>query len=64
MSDVLVVASKVKRYIKEQGGCSTASDTVRVLSQAVEALCKKGIDKAKSEKRKTVMARDILIDHI
>lgn len=64
MAEVLVVASKVKKYIKEIGGCNTSSDTVAALSQAVERLCKKGIEAAKNENRKTVMDRDIMSDHI
>lgn len=64
MADVLVVTSKVKKYIKENGGCNTSAETVDVLSQAVEKLCRKGFEAAKSEGRKTVMARDIVIDHL
>ncbi|MBE8163036.1 MAG: hypothetical protein HAW63_03520 [Bdellovibrionaceae bacterium] len=64
MAEVLVVASKVKKYIKEAGGCNTSAETVAALSQAVERLCKKGIEAAKSENRKTVMDRDIMRDHI
>lgn len=64
MADVLVVTSKVKKFIKEQGGCNTSAETIDVLSKAVEALCKRGIDAAKNEGRKTVMARDITIDHL
>jgi histone H3/H4 len=64
MSDVLVVTSKVKKFIKEQGNCNTSSETVAVLSKAVEMLCKKGLESAKADGRKTVMARDIVIDHL
>ncbi len=64
MADVLVVTSKVKKYIKESGGCNTSSETVDVLSKAVQRLCEKGMESAKSDGRKTVMARDIIIDHI
>lgn len=64
MADVLVVTSKVKKYIKENGGFNTSSETVDMLSKAVEQLCQKGIDSAKAEGRKTVMARDIIIDHL
>ena len=64
MADVLVVTSKVKKYIKENGGCNTSAETVDVLSQAVEKLCRKGVEGAKADGRKTVMARDIVIDHI
>jgi histone H3/H4 len=64
MAEVLVVTSKVKKYIKDKGGFNTSSETVEVLSKAVEALCEKGIESAKADGRKTVMARDIVIDHL
>lgn len=64
MSDVLVVTSKVKKFIKETGDCNTSSETIAVLSEAVKALCQKGVDSAKADGRKTVMARDIVIDHL
>ncbi len=64
MAEVLVVTSKVKKFIKEHGGCNTSAETVDVLSQAVKILCQKGIDQAKKDGRKTVMARDINVEHI
>lgn len=64
MADVLVVTSKVKKYIKEKGECNTSAETVDVLSKAVERLCEKGIEAAKNDGRKTVMARDIVIEHL
>ena len=64
MADVLVVTSKVKKFIKESGQCNTSSETIDVLSEAVKRLCQKGMDRAKAEGRKTVMARDIIIDHL
>ncbi len=64
MAEVLVVTSKIKKHIKETGGCNTSAETVEVLSKAVEKLCQKGVDAAKADGRKTVMARDIVIDHI
>ena len=64
MSDVLVVTSKVKKFIKESGDCNTSSETIDILSEAVKILCKKGIDSAKRDGRKTVMARDINLDHL
>jgi histone H3/H4 len=64
MSEVLVVTSKVKKFIKEKGGCNTSSETIDTLSKAIERLCLKGIESAKSDGRKTVMARDIAIDHL
>lgn len=64
MSDVLVVTSKVKKFIKEKGECNTSSETIDMLSKAVEKLCQKGIEAAKADGRKTVMARDIAVDHL
>lgn len=64
MSDVLVVTSKIKKIIKDKGGMNTSSATIEVLSKAVERLCLKGIENAKADGRKTVMDRDIVIDHI
>lgn len=64
MAEVLVVTSKVKKFIKDQGGFNTSAETVEVLSKAVEALCQKGIESAKADGRKTVMARDIVIEHL
>jgi histone H3/H4 len=62
MSDILIVTSKVKKFIKEQGQMNTSGETVDVLSKAVEKLCQKGIENAKADGRKTVMARDISVD--
>lgn len=64
MAEVLVVTSKVKKFIKDSGDCNTSAETVEALSKAVEALCKRGIENAKSDGRKTVMARDISVDHL
>jgi histone H3/H4 len=64
MAEVLVVTSKVKKLVKEKGDMNTSSKTIEVLSLAVEKLCLKAIESAKAEGRKTVMDRDIIIDHI
>jgi len=64
MTDILVVTSKVKKFIKEQSQMNTSAETIDILSKAVERLCAKGIESAKADGRKTVMARDIIIDHI
>jgi histone H3/H4 len=62
MAEVFVVTSKIKKMIKESGGCNTSSETIQTLSEAVEALCRKGIEAAKADGRKTVMSRDIEMD--
>lgn len=58
MAQVLVVASKVKAYIKEKAGMSTSASVLEALSKLVERECDKAIENAKGEKRKTVMDRD------
>jgi histone H3/H4 len=64
MSEVLVVTSKVKKFIKEKSTMNTSAETIDVLSKAIEQLCIRGIESAKADGRKTVMARDIIIDHL
>ena len=64
MAELLVVASKVKKYIKETGDLQASAKSLEQLSKAVEILCKKGIESAKSNGRKTVMDRDISIDYL
>lgn len=59
-----VVTSKIKKFIKEKGEMNTSAETIDVLSKAIEILCSRGIEAAKKDKRKTVMARDITIDHL
>ncbi|PIS01704.1 MAG: hypothetical protein COT84_01045 [Chlamydiae bacterium CG10_big_fil_rev_8_21_14_0_10_35_9] len=58
MAEVLVVASKVKKYIKEKGDMSTSATAISRLSEIIEEECNKAIERAKSAKRKTVMDRD------
>lgn len=59
MSDTLVVASKVKKYIKGKGNCNTSASTMDALTQRLQHILDKGIENAKADNRKTVMDRDI-----
>ncbi len=56
--DVLIVASKLKAYIRAKSGMNTSSNVVDVLSGKVRKLADQAIAKAQSEGRKTVMDRD------
>jgi histone H3/H4 len=56
--EVLIVATKLKNYIREQSGMNTSSAVVQVLSDRVRQLCDTAIENAKKEGRKTVMDRD------
>lgn len=55
---VLVVTSKVKKFIKDVSSMNTAGDVPEALTKIVEVELQKAITKAKNAGRKTVMARD------
>lgn len=57
-SEVLVVASKLKNYIKGKSGMNTSAAVMEALSGRIRELCDQAIDNAKREGRKTVMDRD------
>ncbi len=56
--EVLVVASKLKNYIRAQSGMNTSSAVMDILSSKIRGLCDAAIENAKREGRKTVMDRD------
>lgn len=58
VGEALVVASKVKKLIKDEAGLSTSSQAISQLTIRVQAVCLKAIENAKADKRKTVMDRD------
>ena len=57
-SEVLVVVSKMKQYIRDISEMNTAEEVNQVLSSLVREACREAIEKAKADGRKTVMARD------
>lgn len=56
--DVLVVVSKLKKYIKARSGMNTAEDVLGVLSDQIRQICNRAITHAAEEGRKTVKGRD------
>ncbi len=56
--EILVVASKLKKHIRSTAGMSTAANVAPALSDIIRSLCAQAIEKAKADKRKTVMDRD------
>ena len=58
MADVLVVASKVKKYIKDKAGMNTSASSMEALTQLVTRAVDQAIESAKTDGRKTVMDRD------
>ena len=61
-SDVLVVVSKLKNYIRSSASMNTSGNVAPKLSEIIRKLCDDAVEKAKSEGRKTVMDRDFLQD--
>ena len=56
--EIMVVASKLKKHIRSTAGMSTAANVAPALSDIIRSLCAQAIEKAKAERRKTVMDRD------
>lgn len=56
--EVLVVASKLRNYVKEKSGMNTSGAVFEALSERIRMMCDQAIERAKSEGRKTVMDRD------
>lgn len=57
-NEALVIASKVKAYIKKSGDLKCSAAVIDVLSDKVRALCDAAIASAKADKRKTVQEKD------
>jgi len=57
-NEVLVVASKIKNYIKANGDMKTSAGVLVSLSDRLRAMCDQAIESARSDGRKTVLDRD------
>lgn len=58
LRDVLVVVSKLKKYIKARSGMNTSDSVVDVLSDHLRSLSNEAIRNAARDGRKTVLDRD------
>ena len=58
-TDILVVVSKVKKYITDRAQFNTSGDVMEALTQIIVKVCDEAIRRARMEGRKTVMERDI-----
>jgi len=56
--EILVVISKLKKYIRSVSGMNTAGNVAPAVSGVIRNLCDQAIEKAKTDRRKTVMDRD------
>ena len=57
--DVLIVVSKMKKYIKDRSGFNCGDTVVELLSEHVRAICDEAIRAAARDERKTVLDRDV-----
>ena len=58
VAEILVVQSKVREMIKG-AGCSTSGDAVDALSNEVNRIIKRAVERTKANGRKTVKGSDI-----
>lgn len=56
--DVLVVVSKLKKYIRDKSQMNTAGGVPGSITRHVKVLCDRAIENARRDGRKTVMERD------
>lgn len=56
--EVLVVVSKVRKYVADRSGLNTSAEVYDTLTEKIKRLCDNAIDQAKAQGRKTVMSRD------
>jgi len=56
--DVLIVVSKLKKYVREKHGLSTSDQVIAVLSDRVREICDDAAEKSRQAGRKTLMDRD------
>lgn len=57
--EVLIVVSKMKKYIKERSGFNCSDAVAEMLSDHVRAVCDDAIRAAARDERKTVLDRDV-----
>jgi histone H3/H4 len=57
--EVLVIASRLKEYVREKSGYNTSDRVLQPLSEIVRRVCDEAIRNAQREGRRTVLDRDI-----
>jgi histone H3/H4 len=56
--DILVVVSKLKKYVRAKAGMNTSGNTPPRLTEIIQQLVDVAIENARKDGRKTVMDRD------
>jgi hypothetical protein len=57
--EIMIVVSKLKKYIKERAGMNCSDAVAEGLSDHVRAICDEAIRAAAVDDRKTVLERDV-----
>lgn len=57
-NEILVVASKLKNYIRDKSGMNTSAGVMPVISDKLRQMCDQAIENARNDGRKTVKDRD------
>jgi len=57
--DVLIVVSKLKKYVKDRSEMNTSEGVIDVLSEHLRLICDEAIANAHRDGRRTVMDRDV-----
>lgn len=58
--EILIVVSKLKKYVRDRSGMNTSDGAMAPLSEHLRALCREAIRHANEDGRKTVMDRDFI----
>ena len=56
--EILVIASKLKKYVRARSGMNTSDSVMEILSARLRTLCDDAIVRAREDGRRTVMDRD------
>jgi histone H3/H4 len=56
--DILIVVSKLKKYIKALSGMNTSDKVAGVLSEHLREMCREAVRRATADGRRTVLERD------
>lgn len=57
--EVLVVVTKVRKFIADKSGMNTSAGVYDILTERVKLICERAIENARAQGRKTVMDRDV-----
>lgn len=60
--EILIVASRLKEYVKARSGMNTSDRVLIPLSEIIRRACDEAIRNAEKEERRTVLDRDVRLD--